>query len=114
MPPADVLGVVSFYSFLRGGESEHVPSTDDDGAPTHVVRLCRTLSCELAGAAAVAEQLRHDLTEREGRPGAPEVRLELVHCIGLCDRPPAMLVDDLAVGGVTPERAKVIMARLHR
>jgi NADH:ubiquinone oxidoreductase subunit E len=37
-----------------------------------------------------------------------------VHCIGLCDRPPAMLVDDLAVGGVTPERAKAIMARLHR
>ncbi len=126
LPPAEILGVVTFYSFLHGGSAgddeggqrddcgPSAPSIEHVAAPTHVVRLCRTLSCELAGASATAEQLRRELTDRQGRPGAPRVRLELVHCIGLCDRAPAMLVDDIAVGGVTPARAKAILERLTR
>jgi NADH:ubiquinone oxidoreductase subunit E len=79
-----------------------------------VVRLCRTLSCELAGAGETAEQLRRELARGQGNPGAPDIRLEFVHCIGLCDHPPAMSVDDAAVGGATPEQAKAVLARLRR
>lgn len=119
LPAVEVLGVASFYSFLHPDRAGQPAATDADGVPTHVVRLCRTLTCELAGAGATAERLRHELarserTSREGDPVAPVVRLELVHCIGLCDRPPAMLVDDIAVGGVTPERAAEILSRLSR
>ncbi|MDV3221117.1 NAD(P)H-dependent oxidoreductase subunit E [Intrasporangium sp.] len=115
VPTVEVLGVVSFYSFLHGGnDAQTDPAPGQDAAPRHVVRLCRTLSCELAGAGETAEALRRELDGEERRPGPAGTRLEFVNCIGLCDRPPAMLVDDEAVCAVTPERVTAVVARLHR
>ena len=48
--PVEVYSVVTFYAFLN--EKRH---------GSFVIRLCRTVSCELAGKAAVAQQLRNDL-----------------------------------------------------
>lgn len=112
VPPVEVQSVVSFYSFLHGGSHHHGPEAPAPANPTHVVRLCRTVSCELAGAGATAERLR-ELLAPAGGDRAEDVRLEFVHCIGLCDHAPAMLVDDAAVGGVTPDRADALVARLR-
>ena len=59
VPPVEVYGVVSFYSFL--GTSV---------AGTYVIRLCRTISCEMAGAKDIAAVLQG---RRPPTPVNPEV-----------------------------------------
>lgn len=102
VPPVEVQGVVTFYSFLHGESARHV------------VRLCRTLSCELAGAPGVAERLEAELGVPAGTP-TPDgtVVVEWVHCVGLCDGAPAMLVDDRAVDQLTPDGASAVVTRLR-
>lgn len=102
VPPVEVLGVVTFYSFLRGGPARHT------------VRVCRTLSCELAGAAAVWTRLEDELRVPAGT-ATPDgaVVIERVHCIGRCDHAPALLVDDHAIDGVTPAGAAALVAGLR-
>lgn len=103
LTPVEVQGVVSFYAFLR---------TERTG--DHVVHLCRTLSCELAGMREAAEALREALGVDFGQTTADGlVNLEWANCIGLCDTPPAMLVDREAVGHVTPQVVTRVVAGLR-
>jgi NADH:ubiquinone oxidoreductase subunit E len=100
VPPVEVQGVVTFYAFLGT-------------AGRHVVRVCRTLTCELAGARAVADALAADLGVPMGATtDGGGVTLEWANCIGLCDRAPAMLVDDGAHGFLTPASAVAVVAHL--
>lgn len=101
VPPVDVEGVVTFYAFLGSARRG-----------THSVRVCRTLSCELAGAAALTERLAADLgvAAPGGTTSDGTATLELVHCIGLCDHAPAMLVDDVAHVDLDPARASRAVA----
>ena len=102
IPPVEVLGVVSFYTFLRGTRGRHV------------VRLCRTLSCDLAGARAIGARLESELgVPMGGTTPDGAVTAEWVHCIGQCDRAPAMLVDDEASGDLTPETAAAVVAAVR-
>lgn len=100
--PVDVLGVATFYSFLRGTHG------------THVLRVCRTLTCAMAGATAVGARLASELGVPMGST-TPDgsVTAEWVHCIGQCDRAPAMLVDDEAVGDLTPGGVAAIAAAVR-
>jgi len=90
--PAEVHSVVSFYSFL--GERPK---------GRFVVRLCRTISCDLAGKDAVARQLMNDLAIRFGQT-TPDgnFTLEWANCLGMCDQGPALLVNDEVYTKVTP------------
>lgn len=101
--PTEVQGVVTFYSFL-GVEARG----------RHVVRLCRTLSCAMAGAHEVAAALEAELGIPVGAT-TPDglVTLEWANCIGLCDTPPAALADDVAVWRLTPDRVGEVVAALR-
>jgi NADH:ubiquinone oxidoreductase subunit E len=98
-----VQGVATFYAFLGTGTTG-----------THTIRLCRTLTCAMGGARRVAEVL-------SARAGVPfgettqdgAVTLQWANCIGMCDQPPAMLVDHEAVGKVTPDLARETLTRLR-
>lgn len=48
--PVEVYGVVTFYSFL---------STELKGK--YIIRLCRTISCDLAGKKAIAATIEREL-----------------------------------------------------
>ncbi len=82
--PVEVYGVVRFYSFLHAERRGNV-----------MIRMCRSLSCDLAGKDAVARQIENDLgiqfgeTTEDGR-----FSLEWAQCLGQCDRGPALLVGD--------------------
>lgn len=98
--PTEVQGVVTFYAFLgRRGR--------------HVIRLCRSLTCVLAGAGDVAEAFE-DALGVHARATAPDgaVTWDRVNCIGQCDAAPAALVDDEPVGGLTVERAREVAVRI--
>lgn len=96
VPASDVYGVASFYSFL---------ATKPMGR--NVIRICRSLPCYLKNSQTIIETVGRELgikpgeTTRDGR-----FSFQLTNCIGLCDRAPAMLVNndihvDLAPGKIS-------------
>lgn len=103
LPPVEVQGVVTFYHFL---------GTEPTGR--HVVHVCRTISCAMAGMGAIVDRLENELGVGFGET-TPDglVTLAWANCIGMCDRPPAMLVDRRAVGRVTPDDAAELVATLR-
>lgn len=97
--PAEVYGVVSFYSFLN-----HEPSG------RFVVRLCRTISCDLACKSRVARQLENELGIRFGETTQDgRFSLEWANCLGLCDQGPALLVNERVWTQVTPDQVHAII-----
>jgi len=97
--PAEVYGVVSFYSFL-----------EEKPLGKFTVRLCRTISCDMQGKDKVARQLENDLgisfgqTTQDGR-----FTLEWANCLGMCDQGPALLVNDKIYTRVTAASAHEII-----
>jgi [NiFe] hydrogenase diaphorase moiety large subunit len=90
--PVEVYGVVTFYSFLS-----------EEPLGRFVIRLCQTISCDMAGKDRVAAQLEKELGIRFGETTADGVfTLEWANCIGLCDQGPALLVNDTLWTKVTP------------
>jgi NADH:ubiquinone oxidoreductase subunit E len=102
--PVEVYSVVSFYSFL-----DHRPKG------RFIIRLCRTISCDLAGKDIIARQLETDLEIAFGET-TPDGRftLEWANCIGLCDQGPALLVNDRAYTRVTPDGVHKILEACRR
>jgi NADH-quinone oxidoreductase E subunit len=97
--PVEVYSVVTFYAFL---------SPEAKGKFT--IRLCQTISCDLAGKEAVARQLENELeivfgeTTQDGR-----FTLEYANCLGMCDQGPAMLVNDKVFTNLTPVKVHEII-----
>ncbi len=97
--PVEVHSVVSFYSFL-----------DERPQGQFVVRLCRTITCEMAGKNEVARQLENDLGIRFGETTSDEkFSLQWADCLGMCDQGPAMLVNERVITGVTAEMVHGIL-----
>ena len=92
--PVEVHGVVTFYSFLS-----------ERPLGRFVIRLCRTISCDMAGKDRIASQLENELGITFGQT-TPDgtFSLEWANCIGLCDQGPALLVNDILWTKVTPQR----------
>jgi NADH-quinone oxidoreductase E subunit len=102
--PVEVYSVVSFYSFL-----DHRPKG------RFILRLCRTISCDMAGKDAVARQLESDLGIRFGETTADgRFTLEWANCLGLCDQGPALLVNDRAYTRVQPDQVEQILSACRR
>lgn len=102
--PVEVYGVASFYRFL-----------DTRPRGRFVIRLCRTVSCEMAGKTAVARQLQNDLGIGFGETTPDgQFTLEWANCLGMCDRGPALLVNDHVYISVTPERVHEILQECRR
>jgi NADH:ubiquinone oxidoreductase subunit E len=102
--PVEVYSVVSFYSFL--GEQPQ---------GQFVIRLCRTITCDMAGKSQIARQLENDLGIRFGQT-TPDGKLSLhwANCLGMCDQGPAMLVNDQIFTGITPEKVHSILEQCQR
>jgi NADH:ubiquinone oxidoreductase subunit E len=80
--PVEVHSVVSFYSFLG-----------EEALGQYVIRLCRTITCDMAGKEHVARQLENDLGIQFGET-TPDGKFSLrwANCLGMCDQGPALLV----------------------
>lgn len=97
--PAEVYGVVSFYSFL-----------DHEPLGRFVIRVCRTISCDLAGMSGLARQLENELGIGFGQT-TPDGRFSLAwaNCIGLCDQGPALLINERVHAAVSPDQVHAIL-----
>ena len=97
----DVFGVASFYSFI---------ATEPKGR--HVIRLCQSLPCHLENADALLESIINALGVGPGETTADgRFSLEIASCIGLCDAPPAMLIDDDPHYDLNPEKIPQILEK---
>ncbi len=102
--PVEVYGVASFYRFL-----------DTRVRGRFILRLCRTISCDMAGKEAVARQLQNDLGIAFGETTPDrQFTLEWAHCLGMCDQGPALLVNERVYTRITPEQVHDILQECRR
>jgi NADH:ubiquinone oxidoreductase subunit E len=102
--PVEVYSVISFYSFL-----------DFEPKGKFVIRLCRTISCDMQGKERVARQLENDLGITFGETTADgKFTLEWANCLGMCDQGPAMLINDRVYTQVSPNQVHEILEECRR
>ena len=97
--PVEVHSVVSFYSFLN-----------EKPQGQFVIRLCRTITCDMAGKEHVARQLQNDLAISFGET-TPDGKFSLhwANCLGMCDQGPALLVNEQVYSHVTVDKVHDII-----
>ena len=100
----EVYGVASFYSFIGHNQKGRF-----------IIRLCRTISCDMQGKSRVARQLENDLGIGFGET-TPDgnFTLEWANCLGMCDQGPALLVNERIYTKVTPETVHDILEECRR
>ena len=100
--PLRVREVLSFYTMLRrapGGRT--------------TVRVCRNLSCSLAGAESILQLLTEKLGIGPGETTADgAITLVTAECLGNCDHAPCLQVDGVDRGPVTREDVAALVEEL--
>jgi NADH-quinone oxidoreductase subunit F len=84
MTPADVEDVATYYvMFFR------------EKVGKYVLQVCRTLSCALAGAERVVEELEHTLGIKRGETDPTGLfTIMPMECLGACDKAPVLMVNN--------------------
>jgi NADH:ubiquinone oxidoreductase subunit E len=91
IPLAELDGIVSFYTMF---------SREKRGR--HVIRLCDSLSCRVRGSLDLYHHIRRKLGITAGMTtNDGEFTLEIVNCLGACDKSPNLMIDDTLVNGLT-------------
>lgn len=76
----------------------------------HIIRVCKSVPCYLKNNRPVIEAIERELGIGPGRTTPDGLfTLQMVNCIGACDKAPAMIMDDEVLGDLTPERVKEIL-----
>jgi [NiFe] hydrogenase diaphorase moiety large subunit len=97
--PVEVFSVVSFYSFLHSKP-----------AGRNVVRLCRTISCDMAGKDQIENAIKRELGIEFGETTKDnKITLEYTNCVGMCDVGPAMIINERVHTKLNPEKAVNIL-----
>jgi len=102
IPPIQVGEVLSFYGMLRRAPGGR-----------HTIRVCRNLSCHLAGAEDLLAFIGRSLGIGPGET-TPDGAFTLVtaECLGNCDRAPCLQIDGLDQGPVSRESAAALIEEL--
>jgi len=102
LPRLRVSEVLSFYTLLRR-----------EPAGKHIIRVCRNISCFLAGGEEILGALEAGLGIKAGETTADgRFTLVAVECLGNCDHAPCLMVDDDDYGPVSRDAIDGILKRL--
>ncbi len=93
LAPTEVYEVASFYHHFD------VVKENDSAPPALTVRVCESVSCELAGAEDLISTLENSL--------GSGVRVQRVPCVGRCDRAPVAVVGQNTIDHASTESVKV-------
>lgn len=101
---AQVYGTASFYSFL-----------DTQPRGKYVIRLCKTITCEMHGKNQIQKTLEDYLKIKLGET-TPNRKFSLLYtnCLGWCHKGPAMLINNKIYMELTPDKAKNILEEYSR
>lgn len=94
MSAALVYGTATFYSFL---------DTEERGR--FVIRVCRTIACDMKGKKQIIKILEDSLKVKVGETTQDKkFTLLETNCLGWCHKGPSMLVNDEVYTELTPEK----------
>ncbi len=100
--PVEVFSVISFYSFLHSNPRGR-----------NIVRLCRTISCEMAGKDQIENAIKRELGIEFGETTKDnKITLEYTNCVGMCDMGPAMIINERVFTKLNPEKAINILSEI--
>ena len=99
MSAALVYGTASFYSFL-----------DTEPRGKYVIRVCRTITCDMKGKKEIIDMLK-DLLKLNVGETTKDNKFTLLetNCLGWCHKGPAMLINEEAYTELTPEKVSEII-----
>jgi NADH-quinone oxidoreductase E subunit len=102
IPAVDIYGVISFYSMFN------------TKAPVeYTIRLCDSVLCGINGSSNILKKVENELGIKNGEHTADQkFALEVVPCLGLCDKAPAMMINEQVYGYLTEEKIERIFASL--
>jgi NADH-quinone oxidoreductase subunit E len=103
-PLSDIVGTASFYTMF---------SLKPRGK--HIIRLCESPPCYIAGEENILNALERALGVTLGGTTADGLfTLETTSCLGACGVAPVMMIDDEVYGHLTEARAVAIVERIAR
>ena len=89
----EIHGVATFYSFIN---------TTKKGK--YVVRVCQSMSCDMANKARLVRILERETGAKMGETDEDGLfTLEYTNCMGMCDKGPAMMVNNDIYASLTAE-----------
>src|SRR5205814_3975374 len=101
---AEVHGVISFYHDFR-----HEPPG------RHVLKMCRAEACQSMGCDGLIEHVESRLGTKLGGTSADgSFTLDTVFCLGNCALSPAVMLDGVPYGRVSPQVADLLIDGLRR
>jgi NADH:ubiquinone oxidoreductase subunit E len=97
---AQVFGTATFYAFL-----------DTQPRGRFVIRVCKTITCDMHGKKLVIQTLEDMLKIKVGET-TPNKKFTLLetNCLGWCHEGPAMLINEVPFSGLTPEKVHDIIS----
>lgn len=99
MSAALVYGTATFYSFL-----------DTEPRGKYVIRLCKTITCDMKGKKQIMKTLEDLLKIKVGETTKDnKFTLLETNCLGWCHKGPAMLINDEAYTDLTEEKVSEII-----
>jgi len=100
--PVEVYSVISFYAFLNS-----------EPKGRNIVRICRTVTCEMKGKLALERAIERELDIKIGETtNDNKFTVEYANCLGLCDVAPAMSINDRVYTRLTPEKAVQLLSEV--
>ena len=102
IPFSQIYGVITFYEMLY---------TEPKGK--YIIRICNSPSCYLNGSLKLIEFLESLFKIKSGETTKDKkFSLEIVSCIGCCDKAPAMMINDKVYGNLDEKKIKKITSSL--
>lgn len=102
--PAEVYGTATFYTMF---------SVKPRGK--HIIRVCASPACHLLGGESVLEALKRELGIDIGETTKDGLfTLEISSCLGVCGVAPAIMIDEVAYGNLTPAKIRDIINEYRR
>ncbi len=99
LSPADVYGVISFYSFFT-----------DKPLGRHKINVCTGTACFVKGATKVLDEFKRRLNVAEGETTADgKFFLGALRCVGACSLAPVVMVDDRVYGNMTADKVAEVL-----
>ncbi len=97
---AQVYGTATFYSFL-----------DTIPRGKHVIRVCKTITCDMHGKKIIIQTIENMLKIKVGETTQDKkFTLMETNCLGWCHKGPSMLINEQVFSDLTPDKAHEIIA----
>ncbi|NPV79144.1 MAG: NADH-quinone oxidoreductase subunit NuoE [Firmicutes bacterium] len=100
IPLSKVYGVATFYTMFR---------VKPEGE--HIIWVCESAPCHVLGAMDILRTLETELGIKIGETTSDgKFSLKFTSCLGTCGVAPAIMIDDVVYGNLTPERVLHVLS----